>query len=366
MKKSPLIIVCAGGGGVGKTTTSSALSLAFAREGLRTLVVTVDPARRLATALGVDVDTKAHPIYRDPETEDRLWALMPEPAQATRSFVEDLFRDEPAALARLLDNKLYQVIEDKLAGMHELAAVALLLQTLRDHELDLVVIDTAPSRHALDFMRYPQRLAKLLEGRAIVWLSKLAERNDGTKRKSRLRILSWGRARVEDVMGRVLGVQLIRDLAALFSELSIVRERFADLANNAIELLLGEATRYLLVSATTGAARADVSFLIRSLHGQGRKAHAILLNRAQVHEPYWAETLKVNPNTTPAMHTALERLDNERRFRTKAANYTRDYFSAQHPSVLLLPLPYVEADNPTAIVRTLADALSPHLKNIRG
>jgi anion-transporting ArsA/GET3 family ATPase len=365
--KPPLVIVCAGGGGVGKTTSSAALGLALARRGLRTLVVTVDPARRLADALGVPVDCRPHPVHIDPSTGDRLWALMPEPRQSTRDFIEDLFLHEREALARLLDNKLYQTIEDKLAGMHELAAVTLVVRSLAERPTDAVIIDTAPSRNALDFVAYPQRLTKLLEGQAVIWISKLAERaHDADAAPKRFSLLSWGRQQVESVIGRVLGAGLLQDLAALFGELSTVRERFAQLSQASHDLLLGPQTRYLMVSSPSGAGRADVSFLMRSLAGLKRRAEAILLNRADIASPPWLQTLldAEDDALPPSLRGAARRLDAERLYRTRAADDAVAYFQRHHYGTPLWRLPHIEADSPSLIVQQLAVAFEPYLSSL--
>lgn len=370
---APLVLVCAGGGGVGKTTSSAALAWALASQGLKTLVVTVDPARRLADALGVTVDCRAHVVNVDPALGDRLWALMPEPRQSTRDFIEDLFAHEREALRRLLENKLYQTIEDKLAGMHELAAVTLVVRTLREQSqgpdgkaFDAVIIDTAPSRNALDFIAYPQRLAKLLDGQAVVWISKLAERARTADAPKRFSLLNWGRQQVEGVLGRVLGAGLLQDLAALFGELSSVRERFATLAQHSHDLLLGDRTRYLMVSAPTGAARADVSFLMRALGDYQRRPEAILLNRADINSPAWLQTLIDAPEGAlpAAVRGAARRLDAERVYRTRAADDTTSYFGRAHPGIPMWRLPYIEADSPAEIVRTLSLALAPYLPKL--
>jgi len=359
----PTVIVCAGGGGVGKTTTSGALGWALAREGKRTLVVTVDPARRLADALGVAIDSRAHPIHVDPAVEGRLFALMPEPQQATRDFINALFRDEPDALARLRDNALYQTLENKLAGMHEVASMAIVAQTVDAEALDVVVVDTAPSRHALDFVSYPPRLAQLLEGRALVFLSRLAQNARDAEQSATLRkrLFGWGRRRVESLMQRALGASLIQDLAGLFTELSVVRERFAALALQASDLLQGRDTRYLLVAAPTGAACADVGFLAKELETLERRPRAIILNRADVNAPAWAETLRAHDDTTTSMLDALDQLADERRARTHAADRIASTLQRDQRDVRQIRLPFIEATNPTAIVKRLADALQPHL-----
>ena len=118
----PLVVVCAGGGGVGKTTTSAALALALARQGRRTLIVTIDPARRLAGAMGVPDLRRGHRACRCPTRDGRLSALMPDPRRSLRTFIEQLFEDEPAARARAAPEPHLLGLADAAAGVHELVA----------------------------------------------------------------------------------------------------------------------------------------------------------------------------------------------------------------------------------------------------
>src|SRR5689334_1172100 len=145
--KKPTVVVCAGGGGVGKTTTSAAIALALAWKGSRTLIVTVDPARRLADAMGTPIGTEVSRVALQDDVPGRLYALMPEPRRAVRLLMEHLFVDEPAALARLLAIPAFQMVEDALAGIHELVSVILVARAVEEYSLDHVIVDTAPSRY---------------------------------------------------------------------------------------------------------------------------------------------------------------------------------------------------------------------------
>ena len=240
---NPKTIICAGGGGVGKTTTSAAMGLALARKGSRVLIVTIDPARRLADAMGVKLGDETQWIDL-PGVEGRLAALMPDPASGSQRFMQYLFGPAPGSLERLNDNKLFKVLEDKLAGMAELIAMSLALQACREHAFDVIIVDTAPSRYALDFLSYPTRLAKMLEGRAMRWMTSMMD-----PRTRRGLINRWGRRKIESVLSAVLGESLFQDTLSLFTEMGLIRERFAALANELGDFLLGPNTIHVLVSA---------------------------------------------------------------------------------------------------------------------
>lgn len=356
--KEPQVVVCAGGGGVGKTTTSAALAVALARAGARTLIVTIDPARRLAGAMGVAISDK---VTRVPmaATGDRLFALMPDPRRSLATFVDDLFAHEPAARARLLANRLYIGLSDAAAGVHELVAMNLVARASAEGRFDVVVIDTAPSRHAIDFVTYPGRLAALLGGRTVGWLAGLAQRAGGGAEAPSGGVFSWGAGRVEEMLAKVTGPNLVRDTAALFGELSVVRERFVELTRHASELLLGERAAYVLVAAPTAAARDDVLFLSKRLHKLGRAPRALVLNRADTHAPPFVQALNGGGRLSPSITEALSVLEAERTHRTRAATTLERELGSALVSVPVIRLPFVEANAPDAIVMALCASLTP-------
>ncbi|MBN1773641.1 MAG: AAA family ATPase [Deltaproteobacteria bacterium] len=359
----PQVVVCAGGGGVGKTTTAAALGLALARRGRRALVVTMDPARRLAGALGIPVADVPTPVAL-PDAGGRLWALMPDPRRSLRTFVGQLFADEPAAETRVLANGVYRGLADAAAGVHELVTMNLVARAAAGDTFDVVVIDTAPSRHALDALDYPRRLAALLGGRAVAWLAALAPRGPGAEAPSRTptgRLLAWGAGRVERLVGRATGPGLARDTAALFSDLALVRERFAALARRASGLLLGERAGFLLVADSAVAARDDAVFLAGRLGRQGRTPQALVLNRADVRAPPHDAVLRELPDAPPALLAALDTLDRERTTRTAAADAQARELATRLRGVPLVRLPFLEATTPDAVVVGLAAELEPKL-----
>ena len=364
--RSPEVFVCAGGGGVGKTTASAALALALAWQGKNTLVVTVDPARRLADAMDTPIGSSPKRVVLPAEVPGELYALMPDPREAMRTFVEHLFRDEPEALQRLFTNRIYQAMADAAAGVHELVSVMLVVQAVDDLPLDTVVVDTAPSRYALDLVLYPGRLAALLEGRAIAWFGNLAQRasesdDDSTPAEpsgAGATVLNWGRQRVESALGRVLNARAIADVANLFLEMAQVRERFALLARQAEDLLLGESTKFVLVAAPTGSAAADLAYLARKLRKLHRNPSAVILNRADVEAPAWVAGVGAHQDVTPALVAAIRQLEEERSARTRAANEMAAEVRRRLPLVRQLRLPTVAAEHPAAIVTALAAHLT--------
>ena len=361
----PKTVVCAGGGGVGKTTTSAALALALARRGAKTLVVTVDPARRLASAMGVQVDADVHEAHVEPGVEGLLFALMPEPRRSTRTFIDLLFEDEPEAKARMLQNRVYLLLADAAAGMHEIVSLMLVARAIEERQFDYLVVDTAPSRQGLDFVGYPGRLATLYEGRAVTWLGNLAG-SDEDDEPSSGGLLAAGRKKIEELFGRLVNPRTLRDLAGMFAELAIVKDRFARLARVSEHLLLGADTRYLLVAAPSGSAAADARFLSRKLKRLGQRPTALVLNRADPVTPPWLGQLEATRDLPSELAQAVEAVHAEFRTRQRSGDELAHSLARDLPGVPAVRLPTLEARDPSRIVRQLADLLAPDLILLSG
>ncbi len=347
---APRVFVCAGGGGVGKTSTSAALALALARARQRTLLVTIDPARRLADAMGVALTHVVTPVVL-PGVEGTLDALMPDPRRSADTFLDILFASEPAAAERVRQSRLFRALADAAAGVHEIVALSVLADACDRTPYDAVVIDTAPSRNALDFVRTPGRIADLLGGRAVAFLGTLASRAEAPRRGGLLSRLGGG---VETLVGRVVGPNLLAETAALFTELARVRPRFVSLATRAGELLLGPQTTWLLVGAPTAAARDDLHFLADALRRLGKQPRAVLLNRAEAEDASWLEALEALP---PVLEPLIRALRDEHTVRLDATRAAMADLAVRLPGTCVLPLPTVLATAPADIVAALATAI---------
>lgn len=358
---TPLVVVCAGGGGVGKTTTSAALALALARQGRSTLIVTIDPARRLAGAMGVPIGDEVTQVPL-PDTGGRLFALMPDPRRSMRTLVDELFVDEPAAKAHLLANRLFVGLSDAAAGVHELVAMNLIASAAAGGRFEVVVIDTAPSRHAIDFVTYPGRLAALLGGRTVAWLAGVAER--ATDRTPSSGALSWSVGRVESLLARVTGPNLLGDTASLFGDLARVRERFVALTQHAATLLLGARTAYVLVVAPTAAARDDALYLHKRLDKLGRKPKAIVMNRGDVAAASYVAVLREAAGVPAEVLDAVAMLEEERSTRGRAAAAFSTDLAKALPEMPIVRLPFIEAVAPDEVMMALAAEIAGHVETL--
>jgi anion-transporting ArsA/GET3 family ATPase len=241
------VVICAGSGGVGKTTTSAALAMGLAAAGLRVAVVTIDPARRLATSLGL-AELGNEPRLVDPQRfaghgivmGGELWAMQ---LDAKRTFDELVTRLAPDAAARddVLSNPIYQQLSGAVAGSQEFTAVAKLFELDRSGRFDVLVLDTPPSRNALDFLDAPDRLTGFLEGRAL----KVFLAPTGLAAK----VVGAGTSVVFSVLRRLTGVDLLDDLAVFFRALGGLIDGFRERAEGVKALLADPATTFLIVSS---------------------------------------------------------------------------------------------------------------------
>ena len=232
-----------GAGGVGKTTTAAALAVSLAQRGARTLVVTTDPARRLGDALGVPTspDIVAVPWRAG------LDCFMPEAKATTRSVAAELLVDAPDVAARLQRNPVFEMLCSGLAGVHELATLASLAPRLGGY--DAVVIDTAPSHHALELVSLPGRLSALIDNRALQWLARLAEQRLEERRGLSARLLDWGQRRFVARFEDALGGSAIASCMEVLGAVMTARPRLSETVRFANELLTGPATAHVVVLA---------------------------------------------------------------------------------------------------------------------
>ncbi len=359
MNPTPRVVVCVGGGGVGKTTTSAALAISLARRGARVLIVTIDPARRLAGAMGVRLSDAVTPVQLE-GVAGSLSALMPDPRRSAATFVDILFADRPDARARVLENRLYQGLADAAAGVHEIVAMSLIAHASETGLYDTIVIDTAPSRNAIDFVTYPSRLASLLGGKVMTFFANLSSGADAAAAVPKRRgVFARLGGRVESLVARVVGPNLLRDTAALFSDLALVRGRFVALTARASELLLGPGSTYLLVSAPTAAARDDAVFLHARISRIGQRPRAILLNLSAGEGDDWLESLPVDGSSPLADVT--RQLQGELRARREATDIAVADFARRLAGLPVVPLPIVENPAPEAVVAALASDVARHL-----
>jgi anion-transporting ArsA/GET3 family ATPase len=271
------VCVCGGSGGVGKTTTSAAIALGMAAEGAKVAVVTIDPAKRLANALGLQ-ELENEPRRVEPERlagtagefSGELWAMMLDPKRTFDELIERVAAD-PERADEIKRNRVYRELSTAVSGSQEFTAVAKLYELDRDGDFDLLVLDTPPSRNALDFLDAPNRLTSFLEGRAL----KAFIRPTGLG----MRVLGRGAAPLLGALRRVTGVDLIGDLATFFGLLGDMTDDFSERARGVEQMLKAPTTAFLLVTSAQQAAIDEAIWFRQTLTEGGLPFAGVIVNR---------------------------------------------------------------------------------------
>ncbi len=267
------LVVCVGPGGVGKTTTAAALALRAAGAGRRTLVLTIDPAKRLADALGLTLDRS-----RDAASSvtEHLDAAMLDTKASFDALITRLTDAE--SRDAIFDNRVYQAFSRTLARSHAYVAAERLHDAL-DEDYDLIVLDTPPTRSALDILDAPARLSAFLDESVLRWL---LDRERDTGGLSFARLASLGGAAATRLLGRLAGDDIVQELVEFLRVLSHLRDGFEARADRVRRTLADPSTAYVLVAAPSQASLEDATHLGAQLADRLVPAHTILMNRAFV------------------------------------------------------------------------------------
>jgi len=300
------VIVCCGAGGVGKTTTAAALALAAARLGKRVLVLTIDPSRRLAETLGVSRNPK-EPVKLP---EDRmkaaeitapasLEAWMLDAKLVSDEAVRRLVKDEEDQ-KRVLENRVYQHVTSMVAGMHEYTAMEALHRFVQEGRYDIVILDTPPSRHALDFLEAPTRLSGFLDGRIFRFF---VPKEGGIIHRAASRI-------VARVTSGVFGEEFASELTMFFSVFSPI---FSALNRDVTQMRLFLSrpdVAFLLVTSPAAAALTEVHFFQRKTHELNLPFRGFILNRshARDEDKVFPEESLLPEDASPEARSGLEKL----------------------------------------------------------
>jgi anion-transporting ArsA/GET3 family ATPase len=263
------IIVTAGSGGVGKTTTAAVLALEGARAGRRAVVVTIDPAKRLADALGLE-GLSNMPSKIEGDWPGELWAMMLD----TKSTFDDLVAThsaDPSQAQRILGNRFYKNISGALSGTQEYMAMEKLYELHVASDFDLVVVDTPPTRHALDFLDAPRRLTRFLDHRLYRILMAPTR---GLMKAANVATQAFVRT-----LSKVVGAEVLEDAITFFTAFSGMEEGFKSRANVVFELLASPRTAFVLVASPRRDTVAEADFFARRLAESGIGVRALIVNR---------------------------------------------------------------------------------------
>jgi anion-transporting ArsA/GET3 family ATPase len=269
------IIVCCGSGGVGKTTTAAALGLRAAERGRHVVVLTVDPARRLAQSMGLSsLDNTPRPVPLPDATGDgTLDAMMLDMKRTFDEIVEA--HADPDRAGQILANPFYQSLSSSFAGTQEYMAMEKLGQLRRTERWDLIVVDTPPSRSALDFLDAPQRLSRFLDGRLIKLLT-APTRAGG---RAYMKVVNVGFGVLTGIVTKVLGAQVLRDVQTFVSALDTMFGGFRERAEDTYRLLQTPGTAFLVVATPEPDALREASYFVERLSEDRMPLAGLILNR---------------------------------------------------------------------------------------
>lgn len=264
------VMVCCGSGGVGKTTTAAALGLQAAAIGRRAVVVTIDPARRLADALGVPGGLTNDPVRLPVDAPGELWALMLDPAGTfdglVRTHAEDVQQAE-----RILANGFYRNVAGSLSGTQEYMAAERLHALHADPRFDLVIVDTPPTRNALDFLDAPSTLTRFIDHPLFKLLMVPTRRG--------LKVLNIAAQPVLRTIGKVVGGDVLADAVAFFQAFSGMETGFRDRADEVLQLLRSGVTRFVLVASPRVDTVEEARFFAERLQRSQLAVAAVVVNR---------------------------------------------------------------------------------------
>jgi anion-transporting ArsA/GET3 family ATPase len=305
------VIVCTGAGGVGKTTTAAALALGAAAQGRRTIVLTIDPARRLAQALGLEaLDNTPHEV----KGIDGLDAMMLDMKRTFDEVIERYAPDRQRA-ERIHSNRFYQQLSDTLAGTQEYMAMEKLYDLHSSGVYECIVIDTPPTRNALDFLDAPKRLTDFLEGRFLRLFLQPGLRAGKTVSKA----VGFGAGLFMRAASRITGAGVLDDLADFFQSFEGMYSGFKERAGDVYRLLQSPGSAFVVVASPEEPALREARFFLQRLAQDGMPTAGLVVNRL----------------TVPASETLAE-LDPKRTI--KAAEQLEDGTPEQRAAAALLRL----------------------------
>jgi anion-transporting ArsA/GET3 family ATPase len=356
------ILVCCGAGGVGKTTTSAALALAAAEAGRRVVVLTIDPARRLAQSLGLtELDNEPRRVSV-PGARGELHAMM---LDMKRTFDDVVAaHSTPERTEQVLANPFYQSLSSSFAGTQEYMAMEKLGQLRASDQWDLIVVDTPPSRSALDFLDAPNRMGRFLDGTMIRLLTAPARAGG----RAGVRLMSAGFLVFSRIISKILGGQLLQDISAFVGALDSMFGGFRERAAATYELLRRPGTWFVVVATPEPDALREASYFVDRLSAETMPLAGLVLNRT--HPPATtalsatraeaaAESVAESGGKGAKLAAGALRVHAERMALATREQRLADRFTAAHPDVPVRTVPAAAGDvHDLAGLRAMGGALT--------
>ncbi|MBO0874663.1 MAG: ArsA family ATPase [Pseudonocardia sp.] len=377
------VVVCCGSGGVGKTTTAAALAVRAAERGRHVVVLTIDPARRLAEALGLTtlsnepkrvagVGGRSGDAIADGTsdgtcngtcsgTDGELYAMM---LDMRRTFDEMVYaHSTPDRAEKIISNPFYQTISSSFSGTQEYMAMEKLGQLAATGKWDLIIVDTPPSRSALDFLDAPQRMSSFLDGRMIRLLSAPARAGGRGLR----RLVGAGFGLFAKAVGTILGGQMLADASAFVQAFDTMFGGFRERAEKTYELLRSPGTAFVVVAAPEPDALREAAYFVDRLASEEMPLAGLILNRTH---PVLADLPAgrardladlVDSTGSGRLAPAVLRLHADRVDRSDRERRLLSRFTNAHPDVAVTQVPAVAGDiTDLAGLREIGARLASH------
>lgn len=272
--KSTQVIVCIGCGGVGKTTVSASLGYLLADQGFKTLVLTIDPAKRLATTLGIE-GTKDIVEVPGVKLKGQLFASVIDHPTVFNEFIIRA-SGKGADVSAIFKNKLYQQMSTNLSGSQEFTALEKLFSAYESGEYDWIVLDTPPSKHAIDFLNAPQKLAALFNESVAKWFRTIQSGGGWMNQ-----LISTGTRQVLQILERLTGSEFVKELGLFFSYIHAWQEKLESRIIQVHKLLVSPNTRFFLVSSLDEVKMNEAMTLGQEVRKQGYLLTKVIINKSK-------------------------------------------------------------------------------------
>ena len=293
------VLVCIGSGGVGKTTVSASLGYLLADQGYKTLVLTIDPAKRLATTLGIEGQSQ---ITRVPglSLKGELFASVIDHQSVFNDFI---IRDsgKNADVSAIFKYRLYQQLSTNLSGSQEFTALEKLYSTYEGGEYDWIVLDTPPSKHAIDFLNAPQKLAALFNESVAKWFRSMDGKGNWVSQ-----IISSGTRQVVQILEKLTGSEFVKELRLFFSYIHNWQDRLESRIIQVHNLLVSSRTQFFLVTSLDEVKMNEAMKLGQEVRKQGYQLTKIIINKAQYEKPFDFNISPKCASSDPALSSVKE------------------------------------------------------------
>lgn len=301
--KNTKVIVSIGAGGVGKTTVSAALAYHLAKLGNKVLVLTIDPSRRLATTLGIQGEKKTVKVnlFQGVDFKGELYASVVDHQSVFNEFLLRASK-KSSEVERILNNKLYQQLATSLSGSQEFTALEKLYSSFESKEFDYIVLDTPPSKHAIDFLKAPEKLAALFNENITRWFKDT--QHGGSWFTS---VISSGTRQVLKALEMLTGSEFIRELSLFFKYIHDWQDKLHERTIKVHELLTSHETEFYLVTSVDPAKLKEATLILREIKKQGYFLTKVIMNRAI---PSWSidQSLTFKEGLSESKNQELKRI----------------------------------------------------------